>query len=83
MTSHLRIVLSIVNKKILKHIPVWYDHSGVKKLIAIPYQLVHASQSEDDDKVSYMIIELSVSYEFKLNSLKLNCSSPSVMVGGD
>ena len=51
--SPLRIVLTIVTKKILKHIPVWYDHSGMKKTIPIPYQLVHASQFEDDDTVCH------------------------------
>ena len=54
----------------------------LKKLIAIPFQLVHASQFEDDDTV-IMIIGISVCYQFKLNSLKFNCSIPSVMAGGD
>ena len=42
---------------------------------------MHASQFEDDDTV-IMIIGISVCYQFKLNSLKLYCSSPSVMAGG-
>ena len=50
-------------------------------MIAIPFQLVQASQFEDDDTV-IMIIGISVYYQFKLNSLKFNCSSPSVMAVG-